>query len=548
MTNNLTHMVSGNRTNISVSSEWTCINRDNAQVFVKGFAFWKDRLLNQIELAKFVSSRVSEITTPERADNFLLGLNGFFSIVVKTEDQVFAAVDRNRSYPLFYGKVSGCIYISDNAYWVLKTVGDKAFDDLSEAEFLLTGYVTGDSTLYPNIKQLQAGEYLSTRAVGQGSGLETKRYFRFFHLYDQGSKTKSFYLHQMDEVLSRIFYRLIEWANGRTLVVPLSGGFDSRLICLMLKKLAYKNVVALSYGLSGNKEADISKQVASSLGLTWIFVPYSHQMWRDLFYTEERKKYYRFADGLSSIPHLQDWPAVWELKRSGILPEDSVFVPGHTVTLYLEGRPIYNKPKTLVDAIFIKYYNLWSSNLFSTELLTHLRNKIWSLLEDLPRASPRWAIDAFESWEIQERQVKFIGNSVRVYEFFGYPWYLPLKDAELMQLWSEIPFEFRVNKKIYADFITQLHQDLTGVNTRYATSPFARVKKAVRSSPLGSFSQKIYREIMAVVKKKNEYHSNPMGWYGIMPEEKFKHLYSGMERFTSFCVLERIKPNVFDLD
>jgi asparagine synthase (glutamine-hydrolysing) len=174
-------MVSGNRTNISVSSEWTCINRDNAQVFVKGFAFWKDRLLNQIELAKFVSSRVSEITTPERADNFLLGLNGFFSIVVKTEDQVFAAVDRNRSYPLFYGKVSGCIYISDNAYWVLKTVGDKAFDDLSEAEFLLTGYVTGSSTLYHNIKQLQAGKYLSTRAVGPGSGYETKHYFHFFH-------------------------------------------------------------------------------------------------------------------------------------------------------------------------------------------------------------------------------------------------------------------------------------------------------------------------------------------------------------------------------
>jgi asparagine synthase (glutamine-hydrolysing) len=72
----------------------------------------------------------------------------------------------------------------------------------------------------------------------------------------------------------------------------------------MLKKLAHKNVVALSYGLPSNKEAEISKQVASSLGLPWIFVPYSHQMWREMFKSEVRKKYYCFAYGLTSITQL----------------------------------------------------------------------------------------------------------------------------------------------------------------------------------------------------------------------------------------------------
>jgi hypothetical protein len=75
----------------------------------------------------------------------------------------------------------------------LKAVGDKTFDDISEAEFLLTAYVTGSSTLYHNIKEPQAGKYLSTRAVGSGSGFETKGYFRFFHWDDQGSKTEIFY-------------------------------------------------------------------------------------------------------------------------------------------------------------------------------------------------------------------------------------------------------------------------------------------------------------------------------------------------------------------
>ena len=48
------------------------------------------------------------------------------------------------------------------------------------------------------------------------------------------------------------------------------------------------------------------------------------------------------------------------------------------------------------------------------------------------------AADTFECWDCQERQAKFIVNSVRAYEFFGFEWRLPLFDAELMDFWSRI--------------------------------------------------------------------------------------------------------------
>jgi asparagine synthase (glutamine-hydrolysing) len=295
------------------------------------------------------------------------------------------------------------------------------------------------------------------------------------------------------DTLSKIFDRLIRWADGRTLIVPLSGGYDSRLICAMLNKLGYHNVIAYSYGIPGNKEAEISKQVAASLNIPWLFIPYSHQMWYEIFNAEERKKYYRFADGLSSLPHLQDWPAVYTMKKLGILPEECAFIPGHTVTLLLEGFPKDSTIQNLVDSIFNKHYSLWTQNLFPSEVIEKLNNKIKDLLLDLPRETPEWAINAFETWEIQERQIKYIGNSTKVYDYFGYQWYMPLKDDEMINLWSEIPFKYRYRKKIILDITKHLCLEITGDDIEFVTRPLGTIKNFVSDSPFGYMGQRIFK-------------------------------------------------------
>ncbi len=253
-------------------------------------------------------------------------------MIKHTDHELLAAVDRVRSIPLFYGQKGADFYMSDSADWVRQQVANKEIDPLAREEFLLTGYVTGPDTLFPDVKQLQAGEALSVQDNGESLIIKPIRYYRFIHKYESPKSMKEL-MEEHDQVLLRVFNRLIERADGRTIVVPLSGGYDSRLIVLMLKRLGYESVITFSYGRTGNKESEVSRKVAESLGLPWVFVEYSNELWYAWYHSEDYKEYAYFAHGCTSLPHIQDWPAVWQLNRDNVITTDSIFVPGHSADL-----------------------------------------------------------------------------------------------------------------------------------------------------------------------------------------------------------------------
>lgn len=99
--------------------------------------------------------------------------------------------------------------------------------------------MTGPDTLFPNIKQVQAGEVVFFE-VGNNEEIviQPQRYFQYYpsNFLDEPKETL---FRRFETALDRVFQRLIDYAEGRTLVVPLSGGYDSRLIAVMLKRLGY---------------------------------------------------------------------------------------------------------------------------------------------------------------------------------------------------------------------------------------------------------------------------------------------------------------------
>jgi asparagine synthase (glutamine-hydrolysing) len=68
-------------------------------------------------------------------------------------------------------------------------------------------------------------------------------------------------------------------------VVPLSGGLDSRIIVAMLKRLGVEDVICFTYGKKGNREAEISRQVAEALGYRWYFVEYTKEKLYDGYHS-----------------------------------------------------------------------------------------------------------------------------------------------------------------------------------------------------------------------------------------------------------------------
>jgi asparagine synthase (glutamine-hydrolysing) len=528
---------------IHVSIQYNKYRRYNqlSDCIITGEAFYRDNLYKGNEFIQLISS----CETEEQFIDRLKRLNGFYALIKHSSQKLFAAVDRVRSIPLFYGQKGNDLFLSDSAEWVREQVGNNEMDTLAREEFLLTGYVTGPDTLFPDVKQLQAGEALIVSDNNRELSISVKRYYRFIH-QNTLEASEDELLSKLDKVLINVFKRLIKRADGQTLVVPLSGGYDSRLIVLMLKRLGYDNVITFSYGRPGNKESEISKKVAETLGMRWEFIPYSNEAWYKWFHSDERKTYYEMAAGLCSLPHTQDWPAVWEMKHQSALPHDSVFIPGHSVILGLDGFPKTHTPKALINALINKHYSLWPWSKTPGQIQSKLKYKIMNTAANNIQ-SP--GTDSFESWECQERQSKFLANSVRVYEFWGYQWWLPTWDLELLQLWSRIPFEYRLGKNLFSTYMDRLYIQIAGddkcfdvTNTKPFTDEIShKLYKLIKATPFSIPIKRTFEIIQRYIRRKTLYDNAPLATYGIIPRSKFYSSFSGKENINSFLVKKYLK-------
>ena len=393
-------------------------------------------------------------------------------------------------------------------------------------------------TLAPSIKQIRAGELVTLEPATDGIRISTDRYFRYVPATAEVDAPDRLLL-DWDATLLRVFGRLVAGVTPRTIVVPLSGGGDSRTIAWMLQRLGYPHVLCYSYGTLGNRESDRSRSVARRLGIPWLFVEYDRAKWARWYATSERLAYQRFADGLSSVAHMQDWPAVWELQRRGEVPDDAVFVPGHALD-FLGGSHIPAHltrrapgPRAVEDAIWNAHYQLWRGD--PAERL-HARRRLAEAVADLPSATIPDVLASVETWNWQERQAKFIANAVRVYEFWGYDWRLPYWDRECVDFWMSVPPSLRRGSGLLTAATAKQVEELA------LTLPGARLDDRMRAAahklPRG-VRQAAARRLRRTFRRQ-QYVGHAMGWYGIMPWAVFSELYSGREEINSFLALERL--------
>ena len=279
-------------------------------------------------------------------------------------------------------------------------------DEQSGAEFLLTGYVTGPATLFEGINQIQAGEYLAY-ATRDGQ-LATHYYHQFWH-GNYFSDSEEELLDRLDTVFVRAYERLIASIKEHDLtpVVPLSGGLDSRIIVAMLKRCGVDDVICFTYGRRNSREAKISKQVAELLGYRWLFVGYSKGNCIG-FQSKEMREFRRYAANLASSAHIQDFFAVKKLQEDRMIPENAVFIPGHTGVI--PGKPlphVSSHPQDFSDADFLqdvlnKHYFLWDWD-HDTRLYQILKEKIESTVGDVPIIDNESWANAIESIQPKER-------------------------------------------------------------------------------------------------------------------------------------------------
>jgi asparagine synthase (glutamine-hydrolysing) len=389
----------------------------------------------------------------EKIDNILSRLTMPTAVIIESVDVVIAFTDYFRSYPLFYSNYKNG-FISNSARKINELIGGGEWDRLSSRELIMTGYVTGSKTLIKGLNQLQSGERMIVNI--SNDCIDISRYYRYQSIDINESRSDSDWVDELDEVMNNVTKRMIKHSNGRRIQVPLSAGLDSRLIVCKLHEAGYDNLQTFSYGSPNNWESRGAKMVANRLNIKWKSITTDRKEARRMFWSEDRKKYWKFADGLSALPNFQEYYPLLKMNRNKDLSEDDIIINGQSGDFISGGHlPIEltnngANIQSLTNIILNKHYALWK-NLMNEETLKIFEKKIVKLMgvNTSSKLTSSQLLSLYEQWECEERQSKWVIHGQRVYDYFGYDWHLPLWDIELVRFFQRVPYHLKFDQCLY---------------------------------------------------------------------------------------------------
>lgn len=421
----------------------------SSHLWLVGVVYYNAQQLSAAQVTALLAQAVLANNLPVLVKAF----TGFFSIVWQTEKNTYLISDYVASRPLFYAALPGGGWAVSDDFIRLKPFS-AGLSALAIADFKQLGWVSGNNTLYQGLSQVRPAEIVCLN--NDAAAAQLTQYALFLPQNGRGGNA-TLLKQDLDAALWAVTQRLIAYAAGRAIVLPLSGGYDSRVIALYLYKLGYKNVITFTFGKASSKEVAYSKRVAEAFGFCWHFVLYSRKAWQKIAATPEFAAYLAFCHHGVSVPNVQVYPAIYTLYTDNRIPKDALIVPGHTGDFvcggHLPAAPVQvDSTDKLTKVVFKRHFELSTQR--DPQTLPQLAAQLQVLIAaakaaDIPLCS------VAEAWNWQERQAKFIVNSNRYYDFFQLDWWMPLWDKPLVDFWLEVPLAFRQNKQLWTEFIDE---------------------------------------------------------------------------------------------
>lgn len=385
-------------------------------------------------------------------------MEGNWAIAEERENEIVLATDLPRSHPLVYTYNDGSWIVSDDIERLRELVEFKP-NQAQIAAFEHTAIALGNETLISGIYSTPAATL--TRLLPNGK--QKQESLVDFRYCEDPIPDPKVFADRFSAALDLAFGRLLERNLEKEFVVPLSGGLDSRLVAVWLKKLGAPNVTCFTYGKEDSNEGNISRQVAEDLGLKWFYITMDPK--------EVRLAWNEFSDGFlratwkgTSLPHVQDWFALLKMRHEHLISGDAIFLPGHTIVGNMHDESLVAKRSTRAETMksLLRYYANMQGKWKSAGTLSAIQKEFGKQISKFPSERPRDVQDFFEWFNLYNRQAKYINNSMASYEHFGYSWALPMLDKEVWQTWLSGAESLTVNRRWYAEFVAKKFADQTG--------------------------------------------------------------------------------------
>ena len=387
----------------------------------------------------------------------VIKLKGNFAFIIKkNKNCIIAFVDRIKSVPIFVAKISKNYWLSNSASHLKDKMETIEKCQKSILSMRMAGYCLGRNTLYKNLLQLLPGEI----CVIKNNKVSFSNYYSFINTKKRNFKaSKTSLSKKLSDLTLDIFQEILNKYSEK-IVVPLSAGYDSRLIISALHHLNAKNVICFSYGRKNNFESKIAKHIANKLNYKWHFVELSNKKQRKNFRSNFYKEYTKFSDTLCSWSYVQDLFAVRELVESKIINSECIILNGNTGDFISGGHlpSLNNKLNSkkdrlndILNYILKKHFSLWENYFDNKQKITIKKIILENLPKSLNKLHKLEEYKIYEYVEFLNRQSNYVIQGQRVYDFLNIKWELPLWHDSYLEFWNRVPYKFKLNQELYKD-------------------------------------------------------------------------------------------------
>src|SRR5690606_6576637 len=380
--------------------------------------------------------------------------------------------------------------------------------------FAATGFFLDTDTYWKDLKVLPPATI--NTVTEDGYWVDSKPWFQWHY----SPKNISFEtaLNEFTELFERICK---EQAGSRRVILPLSGGLDSRTQAVAFAKMD-NPVTAYSYSFKGGfSESGIGKKIAKVCGFDFKeFKIGPGYLWPNLEDLASINKCY------SDFTHPRQMAVLEEFKKM-----EGIFSLGHWGdVLFDRGAPEGTTENQLLDIILKKIVKkggielanaLWQEWGLEGDFESYLRERIVALLNKIEIENPSAKLRAFKSLYWAPR---WTSVNLSVFEAV-HPISLPYYDDRMCEFICTVPEEYLADRKLQIAYIKQQNPALAKI-TWQDHRPFNLYTFEKNKSPNNlpyRIGSKLKREVRNKMGKPYIQRNWELQFLGMENDEKLQH-------------------------
>lgn len=467
--------------NVKFPKDCVNVQEKDWSFFLDGYVTNKGELIRELGCVKwndvFEKGKIEQILPKLRG-----AFCGFQYDSAKKEFSVFTDHVANRA--VYYYVKNEVVLLSNNMNEIARVLRENhAQIELNEnaANYMLTyGFMMDDSTFIRNVKRVMPGQYVKICC----DDIEIKTYYQI-----DNTKTDAITEREAVERLDTAFRNAIrrefekDIEYGYSHLVDLSGGLDSRMVCMVAHDMGYTKQMNFTYCRPKYLDQSISEKIASDLQHEYIFKSLDDRKWMlDIDEVVEKNNGAALFSGITGGNRFLKSidTTLYGIEHTGMIGDAIVS------TFYQDEKVNYGRPQ-------------WGRHRYSEKLKTVFNDAV---LERYPNQEicaiyTRGILGAQSSYIIRQHYLETAS---------------PFMDVDFLDACFSVPFMLRKKHHIYLKWIKEKYPQAC----EYGWEKWGGIKpkeNLIYQRRIVTLNRLLYGFLKKVIGRANDDSMNPMDYW-----------------------------------